>query len=137
RLVHDLARGCILETRRLVRLMPCQKTQYSVSEPRIQPERLQRCDDGVTAKGRREPWDARIRVRSGSQLGRQQGEIGTRLVDPVIEKPRGAAQRRATATHGARVGTRIGGCRAEAFAAWTRLAVGTDLEIEFGVGAGQ
>ena len=95
RLVHDLARLRIAKGRFLLCLSRGEKAQHTRGELRVDPQRLQRGDDRVASELSGKPRDACVRVRTGRQRGRQQREIRTRFVDPLIEEAPGRADPRA------------------------------------------
>jgi hypothetical protein len=86
-LVHDLAGSGIAEGGNLLRLMLGEERQHAPRQAGIEPQGLQRGDDGIAAEGRGEPGDPGVGVRPGIQIGGQQRQIGTRLVDPLVEDP--------------------------------------------------
>ena len=85
RLVHDLAGLAVLEGAGLGRLAHGQIGQDPFGQRRVEPQHLPGRDDAVASERRREPGRARVRVRARRQIGGQQGDVGARLVQPVVE----------------------------------------------------
>ena len=84
-LVHDLAGLAVLEGRDLGRLTPGQIGQHPLGQRRIEPQHLPGADDPVPPERRREPRRTGIRIRTCRQVGGQQGDVGSRLVQPGVE----------------------------------------------------
>src|SRR5262249_36320153 len=120
----------LVDARRGVRLGRGEEGEHSAGELRREPEQLQGGDEPVAAKGGAEPGNAGVRVRPGVELGGEERQIGTRLLDPAIEEPRGAVRACASTPLGAHRAARAGSGVAEAGFARAGLAVWPDLDEE-------
>ena len=83
--MHDLAGRGVLKGVELGRLTHGEIGQHTLGQRRVQPQHLPGRDDPVAPERRREPRHSRIRIRPGRQVGGQQGDVGPRLVQPVVE----------------------------------------------------
>ncbi len=129
-LVHDLARRAVAEGRDLLGLVGGQIGEHALGQGRLEPQDLPGGDDGVAAEGRGEPGDARIGIGPGLHAGGEQGEVGPRLLQPVVEQPPRALDLGPVPASGAHVPAGPGGGVAESLAAGDVPVMGVDLQIE-------
>ena len=120
----------IEELRGLRRLVSGQELQDATGQRGIEPQHLQRDDDGVAAEGGREPRDAGIGVGAGVELGRQQSDVGPRLAEPFAEQSTVRLDRGSRVAQVSRLRLRADRGLAEAIARGERRIVHADLHEE-------
>jgi hypothetical protein len=93
-LVQDLSRFGVLPRVHVIGLRRRQVFEDAARDARVDPERLERGDDAVTAERRAEPGHSRIGILAVRRRRHQHPQIGGRSAEPVIEAFAGAFDHR-------------------------------------------